>query len=144
MAQVLPSSASFSSDCALISRYAAARGHAEPAPELNQHTPASGVSSSPDAFFSPRINNEPNVRRVPEIGSVASHTPDGKSKHDAEWQSHGRETVQTPNNAPNATESSPLITRQQNGGGHDNGSEDDMDWWKELETLGAYTLPVFG
>jgi len=140
MAQALPSSASFSSDCALISRYAAARGHAEAAPELNH----SGVSSSPNALLSPRINNEPNLRPVPEMGSSVSQIPDGKSKHAAEWQNNSRDTLPVAGNIPNVTETTPLISPGWNGGdGHEN-DEDDLAWWKELRTLSSYTIPVFG
>jgi len=160
MAQALPaSSASFTSDCALVSRYAAARGHhVETSPELNQQTATSGVpSSSPNALFShhpQRISHEPSVRPVPEIimGSSASrasddnNNEDGNGKpHDTKWPNDSNDRLTTLNNGPDVTETTPLISNGQNGNTiRTSPSEDDSDWWNELKTLSSYTLPVFG
>ena len=140
MAQALPSSASFSSDCALISRYAAARGHADAAPELNH----SGVSSSPNALLSQRVSNEPNLRPVPEMGSSISQIPNDKAKQAAEWQNNSRDTLPVTGNIPNVTETTPLISPRWDDGGVPENDEDDLAWWKELKTLSSYTIPVFG
>ncbi|KIM30491.1 hypothetical protein M408DRAFT_66438 [Serendipita vermifera MAFF 305830] len=73
-----------------------------------------------------------------------SHNSNGKTKHDTEWPHNGRDSQIVTNNAQNANETTPLISTQWNDSGRDNESEGDMVWWKELKTLGAYTLPVFG
>jgi hypothetical protein len=135
MAHSLPLSTSFQTDCALISNSAAAGGHAETSHDIDQQTPASGVSSSPNALFFQQNNNGANVRSVPTMGSSVSKL----AKDTDEWQSNSRDVHSNPNNDPDMTETTPLISNDRN-----NHSQDNLDWWTELWLLSTYTLPVFG
>jgi hypothetical protein len=133
MAHPLPLSTSFQSDRALLSNYAVARGQAETSRDTDQQTPASGVSSSPNALFSQQNNSRSSIRSVPTMGYTVS-------KQDAdEWQNNGRDVHSSPNDGPNMTETTPLISN-----GRSNHSQDNSDWWTELGLLSKYTLPVFG
>jgi hypothetical protein len=125
MAHSLPLSTSFQTDCALISNYAAARGHAETSLEIDQQTPALGLSSSPNDVFLRQNNGGSSVRPVPTMGSSVSKL----AKDDVH---------SNPNNGPNMTETTPLIS-----GGRNSHSQDSSDWWTELWLLSKYTLPVF-
>jgi len=133
MAHSLPLSTSFQADCALVSNYAASRGHAETSLETDQQMLVSGLSSSPNALFSQQNNNGSIVRPVPTMGSTRL------AKDADEWPSNGREAHSIPNNGPNMTEATPLIPN-----GRNNHSQDNSDWWAELWLLSKYTLPVFG
>jgi hypothetical protein len=129
MAHSLPLSTSFQTDRALISNYAAARGHGETSTEI-----VFGLSSSPNDVFSQQNNSGSSVRPVPTMGSS-----DSKLAKDADvWPSNSRDAHSNPNNGPNMTETTPLVSN-----GRNNHSQDNSDWWAELWLLSKYTLPIF-
>jgi hypothetical protein len=135
MAHSLPLSTSFQTDRALISNSAAARDHADTSHDIDPQPPASGVSSSPNDLFSQQNNNRSSIRSVPTMGSSVSKL----AKDADEWQNNGRVVHSNPNDGPNMTETTPLISN-----GCNNHSQDNSDWRTELWLLSKYTLPVFG
>lgn len=136
MSQALPSSASLPSDCALISRYAAARGYAEPVhlPDQDEHA-ALALSSSPNTL---RNYEGRSSRPVPVITRSSASPSSGKERKGSEWRT---EMPEDDGVHVQVTETTPLILSE------DTGVDDqpeDSDWWTELKILSAYTLPVFG
>jgi hypothetical protein len=142
MSQAMPTSASFQSDCDLVSRYAAARGLAEPTPEMDQPTSPFGMPSSPNTPFSSSRHDQPdtNTRQSPVMVSSipARSNSDHKFGQEGQDGSHADWRVSM-DQQRNISEATPLLSSRRPGQ-----YSIDSDWWTEVRTIGRYTLPVFG
>ncbi|KAG8810788.1 hypothetical protein FRC18_003888, partial [Serendipita sp. 400] len=142
----MPTSASFSSDQALVQRYAAARGHAGATREGDEHGSgvASSVPSSPSSPYSSRTNAQERSKQTPEMFHPGPPSPlIANARENPTWLVEH----ETNNNAPalrtNATETTRLLDSARPGD-YKFIEDDDSAWWRELRTLVMYTLPVFG
>ncbi|CCA70523.1 related to ethionine resistance protein [Serendipita indica DSM 11827] len=127
----MPFSSSWSTDRALVQRYAASRGQVDATPELEDawHSPTSPSSPFPGGEDRPLLAS----RISPAVNHVSSA---GKWAQDSD-NDHSRPTPTI-----NVTESTPLIPHEPSGGSARPG--DRQEWWSEVRTLCAFTLPVLG